>query len=109
PPHLRAAPAAESRGGTLAAKFTTTEWIWHNGEFIPWEAATLHVMSHVVHYGSSVFEGIRCYKTPEGPAIFRLPEHMRRLNDSARSEEHTSELQSRDNLVWRLLLEKKKR
>jgi branched-chain amino acid aminotransferase len=68
----------------MAAKFTTTEWIWHNGDFIPWESATLHVMSHVVHYGSSVFEGIRCYSTPDGPAIFRLPEHLRRLRDSGK-------------------------
>jgi branched-chain amino acid aminotransferase len=68
----------------MAAKFTTTEWIWHDGEFIPWESATLHVMSHVVHYGSSVFEGIRCYSTPDGPAIFRLPEHLRRLRDSGK-------------------------
>ena len=68
----------------MAAKFTTTEWIWHNGDLIPWEEATIHVMSHVVHYGSSVFEGIRCYSTPDGPAIFRLPEHLRRLRDSAK-------------------------
>jgi len=67
----------------MAAQFATTEWIWHNGEFIPWSQATLHVMSHVVHYGSSVFEGIRCYNTPDGPAIFRLDEHLRRLRDSA--------------------------
>lgn len=64
--------------------FPTTEWIWRDGEFVPWESATLHVMSHVVHYGSSVFEGIRCYQTPEGPAIFRLGDHLRRLRDSAR-------------------------
>ena len=68
----------------MAAKFTTTDWIWRDGEFIRWEAATIHVMSHVVHYGSSVFEGIRCYSTPDGPAIFRLPEHLRRLRDSAK-------------------------
>ena len=68
----------------MAAKFTTTDWIWHNGEFVPWESATVHVMSHVIHYGSSVFEGIRCYNTPDGPAIFRLPEHLRRLRDSAK-------------------------
>ena len=59
-------------------------WIWHNGEFVAWHRATLHVSSHVVHYGSSVFEGIRCYATPDGPAIFRLREHIRRLLDSAR-------------------------
>jgi branched-chain amino acid aminotransferase len=61
----------------------TTQYIWHNGKLIPWEQATLHVMSHVVHYGSSVFEGIRCYGQPNGSAIFRLPEHMQRLLDSA--------------------------
>ncbi len=64
--------------------FPETAWIWRNGEWIPWEDATIHVMSHVVHYGSSVFEGIRCYATKDGPAIFRLPEHMRRFADSAR-------------------------
>jgi branched-chain amino acid aminotransferase len=61
-----------------------TEKIWHNGKLIPWESAQLHVMSHVINYGSSVFEGIRCYKHPEGPAIFRLREHMQRLLDSAK-------------------------
>src|SRR5688500_4162677 len=68
----------------MSASFPTTEWIWKNGELVPWESCTLHVMSHVVHYGSCVFEGIRCYSTAEGPAIFRLPEHLRRLLDSAR-------------------------
>ncbi len=58
--------------------------IWFNGELVPWDAATIHVLSHVVHYGSSVFEGIRCYATPSGPAIFRLKEHTRRLFDSAK-------------------------
>ena len=53
-----------------------TEKIWHNGKLINWDDATLHVMSHVVHYGSSVFEGIRCYELPTGPAIFRAVEHM---------------------------------
>ena len=59
-----------------------TEKIWHNGRLIRWDDATLHVMSHVVHYGSSVFEGIRCYSLPSGPAIFRAHEHMQRLIDS---------------------------
>jgi branched-chain amino acid aminotransferase len=68
----------------MSAQFETTEWIWRDGEFIRWESATLHVMSHVIHYGSSVFEGIRCYRTPEGPSVFRLHEHLRRLADSAR-------------------------
>ena len=62
----------------------STSKIWHNGQLIPWEQATIHVMSHVVHYGSSVFEGIRCYAQPQGSAVFRLPEHMQRLLDSAR-------------------------
>lgn len=62
----------------------TTSKIWHNGNLIPWEKATIHVMSHVVHYGSSVFEGIRCYAQPSGAAVFRLPEHMQRLLDSAK-------------------------
>jgi branched-chain amino acid aminotransferase len=63
---------------------TPTEKIWHNGRFIRWEDATIHVLSHVVSYGSSVFEGIRCYSTALGPALFRLPEHVRRMIDSAR-------------------------
>ena len=62
----------------------TTKNIWHNGKLIPWEQANIHVMSHVIHYGSSVFEGIRCYQTTNGPGIFRLPEHMQRLMDSAK-------------------------
>ncbi len=62
----------------------TTKNIWHNGKLIPWEQANIHVMSHVVHYGSSVFEGIRCYQQPNGAGIFRLSEHMQRLLDSAK-------------------------
>lgn len=58
--------------------------IWFNGEFVDWDAANIHVLSHVVHYGSSVFEGIRCYKTAQGPAVFRLEEHVTRLFDSAK-------------------------
>src|SRR5437899_10562800 len=61
-----------------------TDKIWHNGKFIAWDDATLHVMSHVIHYGSSVFEGIRCYALPSGPAIFRATEHIQRLVDSAK-------------------------
>src|SRR5205085_6208973 len=63
---------------------TPTKYIWFNGELVPWERATVHVMTHALHYGSSVFEGIRCYKTPTGPAIFRLTPHVRRLFESAR-------------------------
>ncbi len=58
--------------------------IWFSGKLVDWKDATVHVMSHVLHYGSSVFEGVRCYKTPEGPAIFRLKDHTRRLFDSAK-------------------------
>jgi branched-chain amino acid aminotransferase len=58
--------------------------VWHDGEFIKWNDARVHVMSHVLHYGSSVFEGIRCYATKRGPAIFRLREHMQRFLNSAK-------------------------
>ena len=58
--------------------------IWFNGELVPWDEAQIHVLSHVVHYGSSVFEGIRCYHTDKGPAVFRLQEHTNRLFDSAK-------------------------
>ena len=58
--------------------------IWFNGKFVNWKEANIHVLSHVVHYGSSVFEGIRCYKTENGPAIFRLREHVERLFDSGK-------------------------
>ena len=61
-----------------------TAKIWRDGQLVGWEDATVHVMSHALHYGSSVFEGIRCYETPGGPAIFRLRDHMRRLVDSCR-------------------------
>ena len=58
--------------------------VWKNGEVIKWDDARIHVMSHVVHYGSSVFEGIRCYNTTQGSAVFRLPEHIQRLLNSAK-------------------------
>ncbi len=61
-----------------------TEKIWHNGRLIDWNDAKIHVLAHVTSYGSSVFEGIRCYATPSGPAIFRVREHIRRLLDSAK-------------------------
>jgi branched-chain amino acid aminotransferase len=62
----------------------TVEFIWKNGEFLPWEAATTHVLTHALHYGSGVFEGIRAYKAQTGPAVFRLREHMERLELSAK-------------------------
>jgi branched-chain amino acid aminotransferase len=58
--------------------------IWFNGRLIPFESATVHVLSHALHYGTSVFEGIRCYETAHGSAVFRLPEHMERFLDSGR-------------------------
>jgi branched-chain amino acid aminotransferase len=58
--------------------------IWFNGKFVPWNEAKIHVLSHVVHYGSSVFEGIRCYKTTKGSAVFRLREHYKRMFESAK-------------------------
>jgi branched-chain amino acid aminotransferase len=62
----------------------TTKNIWRNGRMIAWEDAQIHVMSHVVHYGSAVFEGLRCYAQPNGAGVFRLEEHMQRLLDSAK-------------------------
>lgn len=61
-----------------------SEWIWFDGEFVPWDSATVHVSAHALHYGSSVFEGIRAYSTPSGPAILGLDPHIRRLLDSCR-------------------------
>jgi branched-chain amino acid aminotransferase len=61
-----------------------TAHIWHNGKMIPWDDAKIHVLSHVVSYGSSVFEGVRCYETANGPAVFRAADHARRLADSAK-------------------------
>jgi branched-chain amino acid aminotransferase len=61
-----------------------TQSIWFNGKLVPWEKATVHVLTHALHYGSSVFEGIRAYETPKGVCIFRLSDHTRRLFDSAR-------------------------
>lgn len=65
-------------------KFKSTEFIWMNGKVIKWDDAKIHIMSHVIHYGSSVFEGMRVYKTPKGPAAFRLREHTQRLFNSAK-------------------------
>lgn len=61
----------------------TAETIWQNGEFVPWGEATTHVLSHGLHYGTGVFEGIRCYETERGPAVFRHREHLERLQKSA--------------------------
>ncbi len=63
--------------------FDNIQWIWKNGEIIPWADATVHVSAHGLHYGSGVFEGIRCYETEFGPSVFRLPEHLERFHASA--------------------------
>ncbi len=62
----------------------TTKYIWFNGEMVEWDRAQVHVMTHALHYGSSVFESIRAYDTPNGTAVFRLKEHIQRLFDSAK-------------------------
>jgi branched-chain amino acid aminotransferase len=67
----------------VSGRIGEATWIWKDGELVAWKDATVHLLSTAVQFGSSVFEGIRCYATPRGPAIFRLPEHVRRLMDSA--------------------------
>lgn len=62
----------------------TADYIWFNGEMVPWGEANVHVLTHAMHYGTSVFEGIRCYNTPKGPIVFRHKEHMDRLRNSAK-------------------------
>jgi branched-chain amino acid aminotransferase len=64
--------------------FAGVRWIWKNGQLIDFEKASVHVLSHALHYGSGVFEGIRCYDTKQGSGVFRLPEHIRRLENSAK-------------------------
>ncbi|MBK5233977.1 MAG: branched-chain amino acid transaminase [Thermoleophilia bacterium] len=60
------------------------EFIWHSGKFVPWDEAQVHVLSHGLHYGTGVFEGVRCYDGDQGPAIFRHLDHLKRLDQSAR-------------------------
>lgn len=68
----------------MSTGLTGADWIWKDGDFIPWDEAKTHILSLAVQFGSSVFEGIRCYETSEGPAIFRLGPHIRRLFDSCK-------------------------
>ena len=75
-----------------------TAKIWRDGDLVNWEDANIHIISHVAHYGSSVFEGIRCYETPSGGAVFRLRDHIRRLFDSTRIYRMPLEY-SQDDLV----------
>lgn len=64
--------------------FPKSDKIWMNGKLVPWDDAKIHIGSHVIHYGSAVFEGVRCYATPDGPAVFRLDDHTERLYNSAK-------------------------
>lgn len=66
------------------AKIGESEWIWRDGEFIKWDDAQVHVLAHSVQFGSAVFEGVRCYSTPKGPAVFRLREHFKRMFNSCK-------------------------
>lgn len=68
----------------MSSKIVEAEWIWKDGELIPWGDAKVHLLSLAVQFGSSIFEGIRCYPTDDGPAVFRLDDHLRRLRDSCR-------------------------
>ena len=63
--------------------FAESKWVWKNGKIIPWEEATIHMSAHGMHYGTGVFEGIRCYYTANGPAVFRLDAHLERMFESA--------------------------
>ncbi len=66
----------------MSSMLQTTEKIWMNGTFVNWDDAKVHILTHSLHYGTGAFEGIRCYTTDSGPAVFRLPEHVNRLFDS---------------------------
>ena len=68
----------------MSTQMVEAEWIWKDGEFVRWHDANLHMLSIAVQFGSSVFEGIRCYPTADGPAVFRLHDHLERLVDSCR-------------------------
>jgi branched-chain amino acid aminotransferase len=82
--HHKPAYSTPAASPANVAITVTPELIWFNGALVPWASATVHVMTHALHYGSSVFEGMRCYETPRGPALFRAREHLRRLRESAR-------------------------
>jgi branched-chain amino acid aminotransferase len=82
-----------------------SDLIWMNGKLVAWDAANIHIASHVIHYGSAVFEGIRCYKTPEGPAVFRLDAHTERLFASAKVYRMDTELKWREDDINRAICE----
>src|SRR5436189_5351404 len=78
---IRSEAGERPRGETLMQE---TSKVWRNGELVDWADATVHVGTHGLHYGTGVFEGIRCYDTDKGPAVFRLTDHLQRLHNSAR-------------------------
>jgi branched-chain amino acid aminotransferase len=71
--------------GKYLMSFAGAKWVWMNGTLLPWKDANIHVSTHALHYGSGVFEGIRCYDTADGPALFRIAEHLERFMNSART------------------------
>jgi len=84
-----------------------TKWIWKNGEWIEWENATTHILTHALHYGTGVFEGVRAYETDKGPAIFRANEHYARLKDSAKIYEMAYDYSSEQLIeITRQLIER---
>ncbi len=84
---------------------TKTKYIWFNGKFVKWERAKIHLLTHALHYGSAVFEGIRCYKSSKGPAIFRLKDHIERLFNSAKCLEMKIPFSKREiqNAIYKLV------
>lgn len=81
--------------GELMAQ-TEAEYVWSNGKLVNWHEANMHFLTHALHYGSAVFEGVRCYETPKGPAVFRSKEHMQRLMNSAKAMHMDCEYSSED-------------
>ncbi|MEM1231854.1 MAG: branched-chain amino acid transaminase [Pseudomonadota bacterium] len=77
-------PPAQTQAEPAPSLADRDGWIWHNGELVPWRDARVHVLTHTLHYGVGVFEGVRAYSTPRGPAIFRLEDHTQRLFQSAK-------------------------
>jgi branched-chain amino acid aminotransferase len=73
----------DARADIEETMFEQTQWVWMDGEIVEWKDATVHVSSHALHYGTGVFEGIRCYETEDGPAIFRVDAHLKRFYASA--------------------------
>src|SRR5215211_2637789 len=84
PSRVRRSTSATPSQKGCEMPITPTAKIWMNGDLVDWDQARVHVLTHTLHYGTGVFEGIRAYETPDGPAIFRLTDHIERLAKSAR-------------------------